>query len=73
MVAGKNILYEYLVIKMVGIMELRSFLAGILFLYGIGEILPALGIKVAVTMPAPWMSLVAGVIALVLAYYLFRN
>jgi divalent metal cation (Fe/Co/Zn/Cd) transporter len=54
-------------------MELRSFLAGILFLYGIQTLLPFFGIMVAVTMPSPWLNLAAAIIALVLSYYLFRN
>lgn len=54
-------------------MELRSFLAGVLCLYGVQVILPVLGIAVAVTTPNPLVNLIFGVIALVMAYYLFRN
>ena len=54
-------------------MELRSFMAGILCLYGVQVILPVLGITVAVTTPNPLINLVFGVVALVMAYYLFRN
>ena len=54
-------------------MELRSFMAGILCLYGVQVILPVLGIVVAVTTPNPLINLAFGIVALVLAYYLFRN
>ena len=54
-------------------MELRSFIAGILCLYGIQALLPFVGITVSVAMPNPIFNLVLGVVALVLAYYLFRN
>jgi len=54
-------------------MELRSFLAGILFLYGIQVLLPFIGVNVSVSTPSPIFNLVSGGIALVLAYYLFRN
>ena len=54
-------------------MELRSFIAGILCLYGVQVILPTLGIAVTVTTPNPLVNLIFGVIALVMAYYLFRN
>ena len=54
-------------------MELRSFMAGILCLYGVQVILPVLGIAVTVTTPNPAINLVFGVIALVMAYYLFKN
>ena len=54
-------------------MELRSFMAGILFLYGVQVLLPVFGIAVTVTTPNPVINLVFGIVALVLAYYLFRN
>lgn len=54
-------------------MELRSFMAGILCLYGVQVILPVLGISVTVITPSPAVNLVFGIVALVLAYYLFRN
>ena len=54
-------------------MELRSFMGGVLFLYGVQVILPVLGIMVVVTTPNPLINLVFGIIALVMAYYLFRN
>lgn len=54
-------------------MELRSFMAGILCLYGVQVLLPIIGITVAVTTPNPAVNLVFGIVALVLAYYLFRN
>ena len=54
-------------------MELRSFIAGILFLYGVQVLLPVFGIAVTVTTPNPVINLVFGIVALVLAYYLFRN
>ncbi|MFA6328900.1 MAG: hypothetical protein WCY41_05630 [Candidatus Micrarchaeia archaeon] len=54
-------------------MELRSFLAGVLCLYGVQVLLPVFGIVVSVTTPNPVINLVFGVVALVLAYYLFRN
>ena len=54
-------------------MELRSFMAGILCLYGVQVLLPVIGIGVTITTPNPLINLVFGVVALVLAYYLFRN
>jgi hypothetical protein len=54
-------------------MELRSFIAGILCLYGVQVLLPVFGIAVAVTTPNPLINLIFGVVALVMAYYLFRN
>jgi hypothetical protein len=54
-------------------MELRSFMAGILCLYGVQVLLPVMGIAVSVTTPNPIINLVFGLVALVLAYYLFRN
>jgi hypothetical protein len=54
-------------------MELRSFMAGILCLYGVQALLPFVGITVSVAMPNPILNLVFGIVALVLAYYLFRN
>ena len=54
-------------------MELRSFIAGILCLYGVQVLLPVAGIAVAVTTPNPLVNLVFGIVALVVAYYLFRN
>ena len=54
-------------------MELRSFIAGILCLYGVQALLPFVGITVSVVMPNPILNLIFGIVALVLAYYLFRN
>ena len=54
-------------------MELRSFMAGILCLYGVQALLPFAGITVSVSMPNPVLNLVFGVLALVVEYYLFRN
>jgi hypothetical protein len=54
-------------------MELRSFLAGILFLYGVEIMLPFFGIKLALTSQSPVINLVLGCSAIILAYYLFRN
>jgi hypothetical protein len=54
-------------------MELRSFIAGILCLYGVQVLLPIFGISVAITTPNPIINVFFGVVALVLAYYLFRN
>ena len=55
-------------------MELRSFLSGILFLLGVELLAPLAGVKVAITMPyAPYSTLAAGLLALVMAYYLFRG
>jgi hypothetical protein len=54
-------------------MELRSFLAGILFLYGVETMLPFFGIKVALVTPNPLVNLTLGAVAVILAYYLFRN
>ena len=54
-------------------MELRSFMAGILFLYGVQVLLPFIGVSVSVSTPSPIFNLISGIAALVLAYYLFRN
>jgi len=54
-------------------MELRSFLSGILFLYGVQVLLPFIGVNISVSTPSPIFNLVSGIVALVLAYYLFRN
>ena len=55
-------------------MELRSFLAGIFFLLGVEMLMPFAGVKVAIVLPyAPGSTIVGGVLALVLAYYLFRG
>ena len=54
-------------------MEFRSFIAGILCLYGVQVLLPIMGITVSVTTPNPLVNLVFGIVAIVLAYYLFRN
>jgi len=54
-------------------MEIRSFLAGVLCLYAVETLLPVFGIKISVITPAPWFNVAAAIIALVVAYYLFRN
>ena len=54
-------------------MELRSFLAGILFLYGVETMLPFFGMKVALTTQNPVINLAISIAAIILAYYLFRN
>jgi len=54
-------------------MELRSFMAGILFLYGVQVLLPFIGVNISVSTPSPVFNLISGIIAVVLAYYLFRN
>ena len=55
-------------------MEIRSFLAGMFFLLGLELLMPLLSVKVNVSMPyAPVSTLIAAIVALVLAYYLFRG
>ena len=54
-------------------MEIRSFLAGVLCLYAVETLLPVFGIKISVITPAPWFNVAAAIIALVVAYYIFRN
>jgi len=54
-------------------MELRSFIAGILCFYGIQTLLPFVGITISVGLPNPLINLILGLLALVMAYYLFRN
>ncbi len=55
-------------------MELRSFIAGILFLVGVQILMPVLGIKVDIVLPyAPYSTLVGGLACFVLAYYIFKS
>jgi len=55
-------------------MELRSFIAGILFLLAVQIIVPVLGVKIDITLPyQPYSGVLVGVIALVLAYYIFKS
>ena len=55
-------------------MELRSFVAGILFLIGVQILMPVLGIKVDIVLPyAPYSTLVGGLACFVLAYYIFKS
>ncbi len=55
-------------------MELRSFLAGILFLLGVELLLPLVNVKISVVLPfAPGSTFVVAVLSLILAYYLFRG
>lgn len=55
-------------------MEFKSFVAGMLFLAGIQVLLPFLGVKIAISLPyAPISHLVAGLLAILLSYYLFKT
>lgn len=55
-------------------MEFKSFVAGLLFLTGVQLLLPFLGVKIAVSVPyAPVSLLVAGLLAILLSYYLFKT
>ncbi|MFA4983246.1 MAG: hypothetical protein WC588_03445 [Candidatus Micrarchaeia archaeon] len=54
-------------------MELRSFLSGMLFLFGVNAILPFFGIAITVATPTPLLNLVFGVMAIALSYFLLRN
>ena len=55
-------------------MELRSFIAGILFLLALQIIVPVLGVKVDITLPyQPYSGILLGILALVLAYYIFKS
>jgi hypothetical protein len=54
-------------------MELRSFLSGMCFLYGIACILPFLGINITVSGASPIVSLIIGIVAIVLAYILLKH
>ena len=54
-------------------MELKSFLAGILFLFAAESLLPFLGVKVSVAISNPLLGVVASVAALIVAYYLIRR
>ena len=55
-------------------MELRSFIAGILFLLALQIIAPVLGVSVNVVLPyQPYSGILLGVLALVLAYYIFKS
>ena len=55
-------------------MELRSFIAGILFLIGVEILMPVVGISVNIVLPyAPYSTLVGGLACFVLAYYIFKS
>lgn len=54
-------------------MELRSFLAGMCFLFGAGSLLPFVGIKIAVTTASPVLNLGIGVLAVAVAVFLMKN
>jgi len=57
-----------------GKMELRSFIAGILFMIGLQILMPVVGIKVDVSLPyAPASTILIGIGAFVLAYYIFKS
>ena len=53
-------------------MELRSFIAGMLFLFALNNLLPFAGIKLAFISQTPLLNLALGVGALVLAYVLLK-
>ncbi|MEM4634010.1 MAG: hypothetical protein QW275_02545 [Candidatus Anstonellaceae archaeon] len=55
-------------------MELRSFIAGMLFLIGVQILMPVLGISVDVVLPyMPYSRVLLGLVALILAYYIFKS
>ncbi len=54
-------------------MELRSFLAGIFFLFGVAALLPFVGVKVAITTVSPVLNMGIGVLAVAVAVFLMKN
>jgi hypothetical protein len=55
-------------------MELRSFIAGMLFLIGLQILLPVLEIKVEISLPySPYSKIFLGIVAIVLSYYIFKS
>ncbi len=55
-------------------MELRSFIAGMLFLLGLQILIPVIGIRIDVALPyAPYSTVFAGLVAMILAYYIFKS
>ena len=54
-------------------MELRSFLAGILVLFGLENVLPFVGIRISMITPSPIVSLAFGLGAFILAYIFLKH
>lgn len=55
-------------------MEFKSFISGILFLLGVEMLIPFTGVKIDVSLPfAPISTVLLAIVALLLAYYLFKS
>jgi len=55
-------------------MELRSFIAGMLFLIGVQIMMPLLGVRFDLVLPyQPYSNLALGLGSFVLAYYIFKS
>lgn len=55
-------------------MEFKSFVSGVLFLLGVQMLMPVLGIRVDIILPySPYSAVIAGIVAVLLAYYLFKS
>ena len=55
-------------------MEFKSFIAGMLFLLGVEMLIPFAGVKIDVVLPySPISTVIVAVVALLVAYYLFKS